>query len=168
MIESGSSQSLVYTIANNNLLSNENIAPSTTIEAILQDYEISLSHGKSKVDTKIKTELKIIEIELENAFDTTLRQLRDFIDEIAKLAPKEGTTASSEEYDIKNIEQLIQMLLKIKNLHDTAKQNSLELIGILRTGGYRSLCICLLESLQKIRVILDDRGKSQHSRFVSK
>ena len=170
MEHSASIEGLVSEAAGKNVLKEENIEPRDLIEEILnEDYEISTFFGCEKVNTKINTEIRLIEEELTREIAKTKSILKEFTEMLKKYMPKlqlETETMAKAEEEIHKLDLLMLLIYKIESLYLSCKEYSKSLAPILRTGGYRSLCICLIESLKRISIPLTDPEQYANTSFI--
>ena len=148
---------LIQKFADTSILNEDNIVPRLNYQDILNDnYELTTFFGKDKVNTKITVEIEIIEEALENSINLTKVNLLEFKDTLNKYSPnlsldsywKASSTTIEEE--IRRIDNFIRIVKEIELLYIRSKDYSKTLDPILQTGGYRSLLICLNESLIRI------------------
>ena len=144
---------------NPTILRDENVLASEEISEILSDFELDSKHGPVLLSSKICTEIRILELELESHISTALQYLSKLKIDLNELPKKKEETNAdfAHLYDeetiqqkIQNIDKLINIIQEDYNQTNNFRESQTKIDSSLRAGGYRSLIISFLDTLKLV------------------
>lgn len=141
-------------------LSPENIFTSTSQKVLLAHCELDTQYGIDKINEKIESDINQIEKLLSTRIEQVINEIKFLKTTIAGSdlsSPKLNDIKEGKEKPVSRVEKLFMCATKLLRIVEKTsqfyyhyKESYKDYSSIVRVGGYRSLCICLLESFEKV------------------
>ena len=138
------------------MLNSSNVATEgIDVAHILANVELDSSFGFERIAQRIAHDLLAIEGALQSKISVVTRELL-FFHTITKAYEDPKQPVPSREVVgrkaklLYNINKLLQTINEVSDGYTACKETYRQIGPVLRMGGYRSLCICFLESLDVI------------------
>lgn len=126
-----------------------NIEPVDIATALIH-CELNTVHFPSKIENKIINDLSLLEKSLEKELSSVINDVK-FVCTVTNILPSGNEEKRSHKDKLlDNIQNLGKLLEEIKAHYEKFKEMFKTMDPILRMGGYRSLIICLLETVDSI------------------